>query len=53
MVTTQATFTSLDKTIATVSGSTLTLIKAGTAKVTATVNKVTSATASITVAAAA
>lgn len=53
MVTRQATFTSLDKTIATVSGSTLTLIKAGTAKVTATVNKVTSATASITVAAAA
>lgn len=52
MVTTQATFASLDTAIATVSGSTLTLIKEGTAKVTATINKVTSATASIPVAAA-
>ena len=53
MATSQATFTSLDTAIATVNGNTLTLIKEGTAKVTATVNKVTSATASITVAAAA
>ena len=53
MATTQATFTSLDTAIATVNGNTLTLIKEGTAKVTATIGAVTSGTTTIPVAAAA
>lgn len=53
MATSQATFTSLDTAIATVNGNTLTLIKEGTAKVTATIGAKTSGTTTIPVAAAA